>query len=40
MAKNLNLTYYIDPELMITVFSDEEKIRQIDKNQNQNNNSK
>ena len=29
MAKNLNLTYYIDPELMVTVFSDEEKIRQI-----------
>ncbi|MEE3705151.1 hybrid sensor histidine kinase/response regulator [Campylobacter sp. CX2-8023-23] len=29
IAKNLSLTYYIDPELMITAFSDEEKIRQI-----------
>lgn len=29
IAKNLTLTYYIDPELMVTAFSDEEKIRQI-----------
>ncbi|MBR2163646.1 MAG: hypothetical protein IJ953_01980, partial [Campylobacter sp.] len=27
LAKNLTLTYYIDPELMVTVFSDEDKIR-------------
>lgn len=29
LAKNLTLTYYIDPELMVTVFSDEDKIKQI-----------
>lgn len=29
LAKNLTLTYYLDPELMVTVFSDEDKIKQI-----------